>query len=73
MAKKPGYICAECFSVGTVARQCGVSNSTVRRWIAGGELPAFRLPGGHYRIDRDNFDRFLGKYSIPAENRRQKG
>ena len=69
MIKKPGHVSPEYFSVGRVARQCGVSNSTVLRWIAAGDVPAFRLPGGHYRIDSDDFEKFLGRYSIPAENR----
>jgi excisionase family DNA binding protein len=56
----------EYVTVGFIARRCGVSNTTVLRWIEKGELPAFRLPAGHYRIARDNFAAFLTSYGIPA-------
>ena len=52
-------------SVGFVAKHCGVSNTTVLRWIGRGELPAFRLPGGHYRIDGRDFAAFSRKYRMP--------
>ena len=42
----------EFISVGYIAKGCGVSNTTVLRWISTGQLPAFRLPGGHYRIEK---------------------
>jgi len=58
----------EFISVGFIAKRCGVSNTTVLRWISTGQLNAFRLPGGHYRIERDNFAEFLTKYSIPVHN-----
>jgi excisionase family DNA binding protein len=57
---KPEYI-----SVGFIAKHCGVSNTTVLRWIDAGQLPAFRLPGGHHRIGREDLYRFLEKYNIP--------
>jgi len=57
----------EYISVGFIAKRCGVSNTTVLRWISTGQLPAFRLPGGHFRIDREDFDGFLAKYHMPAE------
>jgi excisionase family DNA binding protein len=49
----------EYVSVGFVAKHCGVSNTTVLRWIGSGRLPAFRLPGGHYRVERNSFSSFL--------------
>jgi excisionase family DNA binding protein len=57
---KPEYI-----SVGYIARHCGVSNATVLRWIEAGELPAFRLPGGHHRINQNDLAGFLKKYHMP--------
>ncbi len=66
MGKVPGPLTPEFISVGFIARCCGVSNTTVLRWISAGELPAFRLPGGHYRIERDNLSEFLGRHSMPA-------
>ena len=57
----------EYISVGFIAKRCGVSNTTVLRWISTGELPAFRLPGGHFRVGRADFSEFLTKYHMPAE------
>ena len=56
----------EYVTVGFIARRCGVSNTTVLRWIDKGELPAFRLPAGHYRIAREKFAEFLTNYGIPV-------
>lgn len=58
----------EYISVGFIAKRCGVSNTTVLRWISSGQLPAFRLPGGHYRIERGDFGRFLKEYSMPVKH-----
>jgi excisionase family DNA binding protein len=58
----PAYV-----SVGFVAQRCGVSNTTVLRWISSGRLPAFRLPGGHYRVDKHAFSGFLTRLKIASE------
>lgn len=58
----------EYISVGFIARCCGVSNTTVLRWITTGQLSAFRLPGGHYRVVKEDFSEFLTKYNMPAPN-----
>ena len=55
----------EYITTGDVAEYCGVSNVTVLRWIEKGHLTAFRLPEGHYRINRDDFGKFLVKHGIP--------
>jgi excisionase family DNA binding protein len=60
----------EYVSVGFIAKCCGVSNTTVLRWITTGELSAFRLPGGHYRVVKDDFSAFLTKYHMPIQNAR---
>jgi excisionase family DNA binding protein len=36
---------------------------TVRRWIAGGQLNAIRLPGGGYRIPQSELDRLCAGLS----------
>ncbi len=59
----------EYISVGFIAKHCGVSNTTVLRWISAGQLPAFRLPGGHYRIGREDLTDFLNKYGMPSQNK----
>jgi excisionase family DNA binding protein len=53
-------------SVGIIARRCGVSNTTVLRWIATSQLPAFKLPGGHYRVGNKDFDDFLVRHHMPV-------
>jgi excisionase family DNA binding protein len=58
----------EYISVGFIAKCCGVSNTTVLRWITTGQLPAFRLPGGHYRVVKDDFSEFLTKNHMPVQN-----
>lgn len=63
----------EYISVGFIAKHCGVSNTTVWRWITNGQLPAFRLPGGHYRVERNDFSKFLEKHSMPVKHISQTG
>ena len=63
----PGHI-----TTGVAAECCGVSKTTVLRWIKKGRLPAFRLPEGHYRIQRGYFGEFLTKHGIPVPNRASK-
>jgi excisionase family DNA binding protein len=42
------------------ARQLNVSESSIRRWIQAGTLPAHRVgPGGRYRIALDDLDELL--------------
>jgi excisionase family DNA binding protein len=43
---------------GAVARQLGVSHSTVRRLIAAGELPALQS-GKHYRVSEVDLIAFI--------------
>ena len=56
----------EYLTTGIAAQYCGVSYVTVLRWIRKGYLPAFRLPGGHYRVVRADFDEFLTRHNIPV-------
>ena len=69
MGKESGQWSPEFISVGYIAKGCGVSNTTVLRWISTGQLPAFRLPGGHFRIETDDLSEFLARHSIPTRNR----
>jgi excisionase family DNA binding protein len=54
----------EYISVGFIAKRCGVSNTTVLRWIDTGQLPAFRLPSGHYRVGSRDFSDFFSRFSM---------
>src|SRR5512145_2844796 len=47
------------------AAHCNVSIPTLRRWIRAGDLRAYLTPGGHRRIDLDEFQRFLRAQSRP--------
>jgi excisionase family DNA binding protein len=49
-----------------IAAYCQVSKSTVLEWIKSERLKAFRLPSGHYRIDKNDFRVFLEKWHIPV-------
>lgn len=49
-----------------IAAYCQVSKSTVLEWIKSGRLVAFRLPSGHYRVDRRDFKDFLERWNIPV-------
>jgi excisionase family DNA binding protein len=48
-----------------IAVYCQVSKSTVLEWIKSDRLKAFRLPSGHYRIDKKDFRDFLEKWNMP--------
>ncbi len=50
-----------------IASYCQVSKSTVLEWIKSERLKAFRLPSGHYRIDKKSFKDFLEKYDMPVK------
>jgi excisionase family DNA binding protein len=50
-----------------IAAYCQVSKSTVLEWIKSNRLGAFRLPSGHYRIDKKDFRDFLEKWNIPVK------
>ena len=50
-----------------IATYCQVSKSTVLEWIKSERLKAFRLPSGHYRIDKRDFRNFLEKWNMPIK------
>jgi excisionase family DNA binding protein len=52
---------------GDIAAYCEVSKSTVLEWIKSEKLKAFRLPSGHYRIDKKDFKDFLVKWNMPLK------
>jgi len=47
------------------AAHCRISIPTLRRWIRNGDLRAYLTPGGHRRIDLDEFQRFLAAQGRP--------
>lgn len=52
-------------STGDVARLLHVTPVCVLRWIRAGKLPAYRVAGGHFRIARLMFRKFLTDNQIP--------
>jgi excisionase family DNA binding protein len=50
-----------------IAAYCQVSKSTVLAWIKSDRLKAYSLPGGHFRIDKEDFGNFLKKWNIPIK------
>ena len=54
-------------TVKDVADQCHVSKVSVLRWIRQGELGSYTTPGGHHRIRKEEFRKFVQKYRIPVD------
>jgi excisionase family DNA binding protein len=52
-----------------VADFCDVTINAVKKWIAAGKLYAFRTPGGHYRVNRDDFVSFVDKYKLDIKEK----
>lgn len=48
------------------ADYCHVSPFTIRNWVEAGVLPAYRTPGGHRRIVKQDLDQFLRKHGMPS-------
>ena len=49
------------YTTSEVARQLGVDDSTVRRWVSSGKvIPAVTTPGGHKRFTEDQVDQLRG-------------
>ena len=52
----------EFVKVKDVAREFGVNNRTVLRWINDTKLEAVLTPGGHHRIRVGDLDKFIKEY-----------
>ncbi len=55
----------EVFTTFEAADICHANISSIKNWIADGELDAFKTPGGHYRIPRDVLVDFLQRHEMP--------
>jgi excisionase family DNA binding protein len=51
-------------SLGSVAKRCNVSRTTVYRWIVSGQLKAYSLPSGHFRVIPTDLDEFCHSFGI---------
>jgi len=55
----------EIFTTYEASKICHVDLSTVIDWVEKGLLPAYRTPGGHRRIKKDDLVEFMKKYHLP--------
>ena len=51
-------------SLGSVAKRCNVSRTTVYRWIISGQLKAYSLPSGHFRVIPADLEEFCASFGI---------
>jgi excisionase family DNA binding protein len=67
MAKKAVFTTFE------TAKLCHVSPLSIINWVNAGRLPAFRTPGGHRRIRREDLIRFMRDGGIPLPDELREG
>lgn len=53
------------FTTSEIAQYCQVTPRTVVQWIHDGKINAYRTPGNHSRVKKQDFLEFLKKYKIP--------
>lgn len=46
-------------TTGEAARMCGVAVNSIKRWMRQGRIPHIQTPGGHWRIPKGDFQRFM--------------
>ncbi len=61
------------FTTFEAAKLCHVSPLSIINWVNAGRLPAFRTPGGHRRIRRDDLVRFMRENGIPLPDQLREG
>lgn len=63
----------EVFTTFETAKLCHVSPLSIINWVNAGRLPAFRTPGGHRRIRREDLIRFMRDSGIPLPEELREG
>ncbi len=61
------------FTTFETAKLCHVSPLSIINWVNAGRLPAFRTPGGHRRIRREDLVRFMHENGIPLAEELREG
>jgi excisionase family DNA binding protein len=61
------------FTTFQTAKLCHVSPLSIINWVNAGRLPAFRTPGGHRRIRRDDLIRFMRENGMPLPDELREG
>lgn len=53
------------FTTFEISQICGVNPTTVQNWIKSKKIRAFRTPGGHRRVRREELILFLKEFGMP--------
>jgi excisionase family DNA binding protein len=53
------------FTTFEISQICGVNPTTVQNWIKGKRLKAFKTPGGHRRVRREDLISFMKEFGMP--------
>jgi excisionase family DNA binding protein len=53
------------FTTFEISQICGVNPTTVQNWVKSRKLKAFRTPGGHRRIRREDLILFMKEFDMP--------
>ena len=61
------------FTTFETAKLCHVSPLSIINWVNAGRLPAFRTPGGHRRIRREDLIRFMRDNGMPFPDELKEG
>jgi excisionase family DNA binding protein len=61
------------FTTFEAAKLCHVSPLSIINWVNAGRLPAFRTPGGHRRIRREDLIRFMRDNGMPLPEELREG
>ncbi len=61
------------FTTFEAAKLCHVSPLSIINWVNAGRLPAFRTPGGHRRIRKEDLARFMRDNGIPLPEELREG
>jgi excisionase family DNA binding protein len=61
------------FTTFDAAKLCHVSPLSIINWVNAGRLPAFRTPGGHRRIRKEDLVRFMRDSGIPLPDELREG
>ena len=54
------------FTTYETAQFCQVNPFSIRNWIESNKLPAYRTPGGHRRVKREDLIKFLQNHKMPV-------
>lgn len=61
----------EWYSVEDISKKLGFAESTIRGWIANGELPAARFGKKGYRVKREDYEQFVKDHMQKPDNTKE--